>query len=223
MRRRELEEYLETLWHLAENKESDINNFRAHIRGEFNEGITRTLEMEGYIEANRDMLMLTPEGERQAREIVRRHRLAERLLRDVLGMEAEDAETGACEFEHLLAPEITESICTLLGHPRQCPHGYPIPEGKCCTDGKETTSSAVMPLTKSKVGESYRVAYVNTSSDSRMHKLMHFGVGPGALLRLHQSYPTYVIHGENGQLAMEKDVAADIYVWINGGLSKKRP
>ncbi len=69
----------------------------------------------------------SPEGERRARQLVRSHRLAERLTQDVLG---QSAEPSACEFEHLLGTEVVDAICTLLGHPRECPHGYPIPTGE---------------------------------------------------------------------------------------------
>jgi Mn-dependent DtxR family transcriptional regulator len=65
--------------------------------------------------------------------VIRRHRLAERLFTDTLSLR-DDAqiESNACTFEHILSPEVTEKICTFLGHPRQCPHGSPIPPGPCC-------------------------------------------------------------------------------------------
>ena len=63
----------------------------------------------------------------------RAHRLAERLFTDVLSLRDEEAvESNACQFEHILSPELTDRICTFLGHPETCPHGSPIPRGKCC-------------------------------------------------------------------------------------------
>jgi DtxR family Mn-dependent transcriptional regulator len=217
MKRRDIDEHLETLWHLVENKEADLDSFRRHTNGEWNNEIIENLELKGYIKLNKkDKIRLTSEGEEEAKEVVRRHRLAERLLVDILGMEIDEAETGACEFEHVLASELTESICILLGHPGQCPHGLPIPKGDCCEEKKQTMSSAIGPLANGKVGEVYKVAYINTSSNSRMHKLMHFGVGPGSQIKLHQRYPSFVICSDNGQLAMEKDIAEEIYIWKNG-------
>lgn len=216
MKKRDIDEYLETLWRSAENKESDIDNFRKYIKGEFNNDIIETLELKGYIKINKNKIHFTEQGEEKAKGIVRRHRLAERLLVDVLGMKSNEVETGACEFEHILAPEITDSICTLLGHPRQCPHGSLIPEGKCCTQKKETVSGVVISLDKGKVGNTYKVVYINTCSHSRIHKFVHFGINTGASVRLHQTYPSFVISCENGQLALEEDVAKDIYVWPNG-------
>jgi putative ABC transport system ATP-binding protein len=75
----------------------------------------------------------TPVGEARARSVIRRHRLAERLFVDVLSIRDEhEVEESACKFEHILSPEVTDKMCTLLGHPTACPHGSPIPPGDCC-------------------------------------------------------------------------------------------
>lgn len=75
----------------------------------------------------------TPAGEARARDVIRRHRLAERLFRDVLGIHDEaEIESSACKFEHILSPEVTDRMCSLLGHPEACPHGSKIPRGPCC-------------------------------------------------------------------------------------------
>jgi putative ABC transport system ATP-binding protein len=76
---------------------------------------------------------LTPRGRQRAGDIIRRHRLAERLFTDSLAMDSEtEIEQQACKFEHILSPEATDKICAFLGHPRTCPHGAPIPPGPCC-------------------------------------------------------------------------------------------
>ena len=76
---------------------------------------------------------LTARGRQRAADIIRRHRLAERLFTDSLAMDSEtEIEQQACKFEHILSPEATDKICTFLGHPKTCPHGAPIPPGKCC-------------------------------------------------------------------------------------------
>jgi putative ABC transport system ATP-binding protein len=80
---------------------------------------------------------LTPRGRERAGSIIRRHRLAERLFTDSLAMDSEsEIEEQACKFEHILSAEATDKICTFLGHPRTCPHGAPIPPGRCCSDGR---------------------------------------------------------------------------------------
>ena len=75
----------------------------------------------------------TPAGHARARDVIRRHRLAERLFMDVLNIHDEyEVEQSACKFEHILSPEVTDRMCALLGHPTACPHGSPIPPGACC-------------------------------------------------------------------------------------------
>ncbi len=76
---------------------------------------------------------LTTRGRQRAADIIRRHRLAERLFTDSLAMDSEtEIEQQACKFEHILSPEATDKICAFLGHPRTCPHGALIPPGPCC-------------------------------------------------------------------------------------------
>ncbi|HEX4544563.1 MAG TPA: ATP-binding cassette domain-containing protein [Candidatus Acidoferrum sp.] len=75
---------------------------------------------------------LTPAGSARARDVVRRHRLAERLFKDTFAIEDSEAHTQACKFEHIISPELDARICTFLGHPKTCPHGNPIPPGDCC-------------------------------------------------------------------------------------------
>src|SRR5436305_998389 len=79
------------------------------------------------------IVQLTAHGRKRAADIIRRHRLAERLFTDSLAMDSEtEIEQQACKFEHILSSEATDKICTFLGHPRTCPHGSPIPPGPCC-------------------------------------------------------------------------------------------
>jgi putative ABC transport system ATP-binding protein len=82
---------------------------------------------------------LTAKGRQRAADIIRRHRLAERLFTDSLAMDSEtEIEQQACKFEHILSPEATDKICTFLGHPKTCPHGAPIPSGRCCGEVAES-------------------------------------------------------------------------------------
>jgi len=75
---------------------------------------------------------LTESGARRARDVVRRHRLAERLFTDTFAIEDAEAHRQACRFEHIITPELDQRICSFLGHPKTCPHGNPIPPGPCC-------------------------------------------------------------------------------------------
>jgi putative ABC transport system ATP-binding protein len=75
---------------------------------------------------------LTDAGSRRARDVVRRHRLAERLFTDTFAVADADAHVQACQFEHIITPDLDQRICSFLGHPKTCPHGNPIPPGVCC-------------------------------------------------------------------------------------------
>jgi putative ABC transport system ATP-binding protein len=79
------------------------------------------------------MVEMTPRGRQRAGDIIRRHRLTERLFTDSLHMENEsEIAEQACKLEHILSQEATDRICAFLGHPTTCPHGAPIPPGPCC-------------------------------------------------------------------------------------------
>jgi len=92
---------------------------------------------------------LTTRGRQRAADIIRRHRLAERLFTDSLAMDSEtEIEQQACKFEHILSAEATDKICAFLGHPRTCPHGSPIPPGPCC--GKPIADATRTPAAASR-------------------------------------------------------------------------
>jgi putative ABC transport system ATP-binding protein len=104
-----------------------------------------TLSRIGLVRVENGIEHFTAAGEERARNVIRRHRLAERLFMDVLSIRDEvEIESSACKFEHILSPDVTDRICTLLGHPDACPHGSPIPHGECCTEKRvlDTTEIA---------------------------------------------------------------------------------
>jgi putative ABC transport system ATP-binding protein len=84
------------------------------------------------VETRNGEVQLTSSGTLRARDVVRRHRLAERLFKDTFAVDDSEAHNQACKFEHIISPELDQRICTFLGHPKTCPHGNPIPPGDCC-------------------------------------------------------------------------------------------
>ncbi|MFY9531493.1 MAG: ATP-binding cassette domain-containing protein [Candidatus Acidiferrales bacterium] len=86
----------------------------------------------GLLVVRESEVALTPRGENRARDVIRRHRLAERLFTDTFSILGSEADTHACKFEHIISPELDQKICAFLGHPKTCPHGNPIPPGPCC-------------------------------------------------------------------------------------------
>jgi DtxR family Mn-dependent transcriptional regulator len=208
---RERDEHLEQLWYMKEDGKDSINVIKDAMDKDYNADIIDEIVSENLAELSEDnKIALTEKGRDYASRIIRAHRLAERLLYDVLGT---DFESGACEFEHTVTPELVDSICILLGHPRTCPHGMPIPPGRCCERSTRTAQSSVVPLVELEVGQSARVAYVNCKSDQQLHKLDSIRIRPGTVVTLHQKYPAYVIECEGSNIAMDEEIVANICVW----------
>lgn len=214
------EECLEVLWYLEEAGKPSLEAFRRELGAEYRAELLEELAREGIVRLEGDLLRLTPSGRDHTRRLIRSHRLAERLVHDVLGVEFEK---GACEFEHILNPDLVDSICTLLGHPRECPHGMPIPEGDCCLQKAQAVESTVVPLTELRVGEAARVAYVYASSDRQLHRLDNLLLRPGAQVRLHQRHPSFVLECEGSLIAVDDRVAANIHVWAGPGHPRPLP
>ncbi|HXF05548.1 MAG TPA: metal-dependent transcriptional regulator [Blastocatellia bacterium] len=207
-------EILEALWTLEEHGAASLVEVQRIAHTEVTEQLLRQMVADGLIVLEgEDQVRLTPQGRTEAARIIRRHRLAERLLCDVLGVTVEESEDAACEFEHLIAEGVTNAICTLLGHPRQCPHGRTIPEGACCRQAREQVSAIVVPCTRLNIGEQGRIAYISTRAHPRLLRLAALGVTPGAPIKLLQKWPSYVIQCEETEIALEEEIAREIHVW----------
>lgn len=206
------DEHLERLWHFREEDKDSIDELKTVLNGDFSDAIIDELSAEGLIELNgeRTKITMSEKGVRKAQQVIRAHRIAERMMQDVLG---KNDEIAACEFEHTIAIEIVDSICILLGHPKECPHGKPIPQGECCKASVKTTKSTVISLTEMEVGQSARVAYVHCKGDQQLHKFDGLQIKPGAIIKLHQVYPTYVIECEDANVALDSKLAANICLW----------
>ncbi len=210
----EITEVLESVWTLQEQGPATLEKVIQNAPIKVTEGLISTLCDEGLIAISEEnQVRLLPKGRELAEKIIRRHRLAERLICDALGVHVEESEVAACEYEHLLAEGITNSICTLLGHPRYCPHNKPIPEGDCCRQARDELKPIVVPCDQLRIGESARVAYFSTREHSRLLKLSALGISPGIALKLIQKWPAYVVQCEETEIALEPDVARNIYVW----------
>ncbi len=204
------EELLESLWiHTEEGERSFISVDDLEVAEK--EPIEQLLEA-GYISVTDGRVALTDNGRPSARNVVRRHRLAERLLADVLGTRDVLMHERACKFEHLLDQGLDETICSLLGHPKVCPHGKPIPPGRCCQQEQTQAQRLVSPLSQLAQEQEGKVAYIYSPESSQLQKLMAMGILPGAPIRLIQSLPSYVFQAGQTQFAVDKEIADAIYV-----------
>ena len=131
------DEILEQMWLLAERQvEASAETLIVPDVVDSNSALISMLEL-GMITAPSDAglagsISYTPKGEARARAIIRRHRLAEKLFFEKFDMNEQQADQNACQLEHILSNEVTDSVCAFLGHPNACPHNKPIPRGDCC-------------------------------------------------------------------------------------------
>lgn len=160
-------------------------------------------------------ISLTEAGDEYGRNVVRRNRLAERLLVDVLDTENGLVRQSACGFEHYLYKGIEDSVCTLLGHPRYCPHGKPIPMGECCKRARTEVGKIVCAVSELKGGQSGRIAYLHPRKRETMQKLISMGVLPGMPIKLVQKNPSYVLEVDRTRYAVDREIASSIFVRLH--------
>ncbi len=174
-----------------------------------------TLEMlrsQGLVSGEGKDVGFTEEGREEARRVIRRHRLAERLFHDVVDTERSDLEAAACQMEHALRRGVEERVCQLLGHPSTCPHGRPIPPGPCCEKARSEGDRFVAPLAHLRPGDEGTVAYLRTRDSKKIQKLMAMGVRPGSRVRVDQAFPSYVFSVGFSQYAVDAEMAGFIMV-----------
>jgi DtxR family Mn-dependent transcriptional regulator len=204
------EEILETLWleTIEHKKKPDTTVLKDNTA--FKELIDA-----GYISMDTDKL-LTTKGVDEGRLCVRRHRLAERLLVDVLNIKAGSVHETGCKLEHILHKGLEDNICILLGHPKTCPHGRSIPTGRCCKIRRRKYESLVLPLSELKKGQKGKIAYIHTDDKAMLRKIMAMGALPGAPITMVQRFPSYVFQIGESQFAIDKGLADQVQVWIPG-------
>lgn len=201
------QEILENLWINIEEKKQSVD-----IGGLRDSPALKELLEGGYIKTLEDRIDLTEKGLKEARACVRRHRLAERLMADIFDLKKGIIHEAGCKFEHVLHEELEENICTLLGHPTECPHGSPIPSGKCCEEFKTHPEPIVKNLSDLKKGETGVIAYIHTREKKGLQKLMALGALPGSNIKLIQRFPSYVFQIGHSQFAIDKQLAQKIFV-----------
>jgi DtxR family Mn-dependent transcriptional regulator len=189
------EQYLEAIFNLEEEGNQVIQARLAervgHSAPTVSEMVHRLRE-EGYIEVRGRSLSLTPAGRQLATSVIRKHRLAERLLTDVIGLPWHKVHAEADRWEHVISDEVEDRLVEILGNPSTCPHGNPIP-------GSGVQPEPVTVLAKAKVGDRVRL--------SRMMELVEFDIDALVYLHQHGFIPgcqaTVVARGPDGSLVLQ--------------------
>lgn len=208
-----LEEILEMLWIAKKEKNKANLNFNVLGVEKGAEEIKELVEKK-LINVEDENVNLTEDGVIKGENVVRRHRLAEKLLVDVIDVSGSAIHETACKLEHYLKEGIEDKVCTLLGHPKTCPHGNPIPPGPCCKLETKIGDKYVVPLSQLKFGQRGKIVYIQGIADKNLQSLASLGILPGATITVKQTFPSYLFAIGNSEFAVDKTVAEAVYVRI---------
>jgi DtxR family Mn-dependent transcriptional regulator len=129
------------------------------------------LERDGFVTRNEDRsLAFTDAGREHAESVVRRHRLVERFLTDVLGIPWDEVHEEAERMEHAMSPRLEQSMLAAIGDATTCPHGHPIVAG---------TREPGVPLADVEEGAKVRILRFENEAEDVLHYLMESGIHPG--------------------------------------------
>ena len=212
-----LEEYLETVHELCEE---DIVVTQARLAQRLGHSaptvsqMVRRLCAEGYLVVNRREITLTAKGRAQAESVVRKHRLAERLLTDVIGLAWEKAHLEAGRWEHVISDEVETLLVALLGNPTTCPHGNPIP-------GAPPTERQLSSLDGCAPGERVRLERITEQVEVDQKALTyladhHFLPGTAARVQARAPDGTVVLELTDGTIAVGPAMAGQLFVAATG-------
>jgi DtxR family Mn-dependent transcriptional regulator len=173
----------------------------------------RRLEHQGLVRgAGEDGFHLTPAGLQRATKVVRRLRLAERLLTDVLRLDLAKVYDEACKMEHVISEEVEARLADVLGHPGTCPHGLPIP-------GENAEPLPPYTLLDLAPGQAGRVAAVPEQDSAMVAYLASLRLVPGETVAVEEVAPfngplTVAVGGR--RQAIGREVAARVRVHLQG-------
>src|SRR5437588_5997442 len=168
------------------------------------------LRADGYVEPEKRALALTRKGHARAESVVRKHRLAERLLTDVIGLEWHKTHLEACRWEHVISDDVEARLVVLLGNPSTCPHGNPIPGGP-------VSKRHLTALAESQPGDHVRLERVTEQVETDTKSLTYLdthGFIPGvdAEVRSKSADGTLTLEVDEEVLSIEAELAAQLYV-----------
>ncbi|MGQ9530666.1 MAG: metal-dependent transcriptional regulator [Candidatus Bathycorpusculaceae bacterium] len=182
------EEYLECIYRLEEKRgaarTNDIVKMLNVVPGTVTNTVER-LEKDGFLtHSPYKGVKLTEKGRKIALQVIRRHRLSERLLVDILHMKWEKVHDAACKLEHGITEEITKPLEKALKHPKTCPHGNPIPTA-CGGIIEERT----MPLTNLAIGKKGVIVKITEEQIALLQYLGKLGLVPGTSVEILEKAP----------------------------------
>ncbi len=208
------EMYVRTVWEL---EEEGIPPIRARLSERLqlsapsvSETVSR-LEEEGLLRLTEDRtLELTDRGRDLAASVMRKHRLAERLLVDVIGLEWERVHPEACRWEHVISDDVERKLVELLDQPGECPHGNPIP-GLAAAGTEDLLNLAEAAGVHERV-RLRRISELLQSDVETMTLFVRFGLRPDRVVTLSRDGEGVVVESEEGTLRLDLEPARLVYV-----------
>ena len=208
-----IEEYLEAICELEEEGVPVIQARLAERLGHAPPSVSemvRRLRADGYLEADGRTMRLTEQGRALAVKVVRKHRLAERLLTDIIGLEWHKAHLEACRWEHVISDEVEAKLVELLGHPTTCPHGNPIP-------GEKAPKLDLVSLASATVGGRIRLERVTEQVELDTESLTYLGEhgfipGAEATISSRDADGTLTLELTDVTIAVTAPLAANLFV-----------
>jgi DtxR family transcriptional regulator, iron-dependent repressor len=211
-----VEEYLETMLGLAEEGVPVIGARIAERLGRSAPSVSEMLERlieDGYVTREGRILSLTDSGRTLAEKVVRKHRLAERLLVDVIGLEWHKVHREAGRWEHVISDDVEARLVELLGDPATCPHGNPIP------GSHSAAPVATRPLADVGVGERVRLLRISEEVELNLGSLTLLDDGgfiPGAVAlvggRDTEGTVEVAVEGGDEKLQVSRDLSGRLFV-----------
>ena len=195
-----VEEYLETIFALEEEGIPVIQARLAERLGKAAPSVSEMLdrlEADDLIVRSARQIAMTPKGEALAQGVVRKHRLAERLLVDIIGLDWDKAHLEAGRWEHVISDDVEDRLVVLLGNPTTCPHGNPIP-------GVEPVGPEQRRLAEAQPGDRIRLERITESVEHEAASLSYLGdhgLTPGTTALIQARAP-------DGTLTLEVDGAS---------------
>jgi DtxR family Mn-dependent transcriptional regulator len=218
------EEYLEAVYKLQQREHPVRISKLAHSLGVAPASVTemtKRLAQEGYLNRAEGVgVCLTQQGREAAVKTVRKHRLVERFLTDILGLPWEKVHDEACRFEHVVSDEVEEGLERLLGEPTTCPHGFPIPEKHAGT-AKDTQGA--VPLCELATGQSGKILAVDEEDPAMLSYLASLGLLPQVEIKVSEVAPfggPQLVEVGGARYALGREVASKVWVVPGDG---KRP
>lgn len=208
------EEYLEAIFKLNENqgpvKPSHLAGSLGVSQASVTEMVRRLTEQNLASKDDGNGIRLTEKGRRAALKVVRRHRLAERFLTDILGFTWDTVHDQACRLEHAMSQEIEDGLDRLLEYPPTCPHGHPIPnrEGKV-SPRKLTSLATLLP------GNRAVIAQVSEEDPAMLQYLASLGLLPDTEVTVEEIAPfggPIMVAVDSARYAIGRELADKIQV-----------